>query len=434
MIPNANPLGYESTPSISVPLRFFISAPLFGVLVGVLLFIDPEGLVSRWTPTALASTHLLAVGFMLMVMVGALFQILPVVCGAEVPFARHTATAVHTMLALGGLALASGLWWMNPPLLIGAASLLGGGLALFLGAAAVALLRTPISAGSQRDMRLAMLGLGFAILLGMTLSLTLAKGLALPLQQIMMLHIGWALLGGTGLLIAATSWVVVPMFQITPPYPHWLTRYWAFFCFASLLIWSISVLAAPNWLEHTLQWWLAGLAALFLVTTLHVLSRSRRSAPDASFQAFRLGMLCLLAGTACVLITQFSDAAQWRVLAGVLLLYGGAVSVIQGMLYKIVPFLAWLHLTQSGIKAPNVKKLLPEKLARRQLWLHVFAVAAVLVSALLNMPWITRLTGLLVAADFAWLAFNMLGTLKAYRLSQRTSPQHERTLRSLSRA
>jgi hypothetical protein len=61
----------------------------------------PELLDSRWTPGALAITHLITVGFMLMIMVGAMFQILPVVIGASLPRADLLASIVHVCLAAG---------------------------------------------------------------------------------------------------------------------------------------------------------------------------------------------------------------------------------------------------------------------------------------------------------------------------------------------
>ena len=61
-----------------MPLRFFLTAPLFLVLAGVLLVVDGAAVfASRWTPSALALTHLLTAGFMLQVMLGALFQLMP---------------------------------------------------------------------------------------------------------------------------------------------------------------------------------------------------------------------------------------------------------------------------------------------------------------------------------------------------------------------
>ena len=59
-------LSFEQAPPISVPYRFFLTAPWFGVAAGLLLaFMGEDMLASRWTPGALAGTHLLVAGFML---------------------------------------------------------------------------------------------------------------------------------------------------------------------------------------------------------------------------------------------------------------------------------------------------------------------------------------------------------------------------------
>ena len=82
---SANPgLAYEDTPPLSAPLRFFLTAPVFGLIAGLVLLFDGQLLASRWTPGALAVVHLFAAGFMLHVMLGALLQILPVL--AETSF------------------------------------------------------------------------------------------------------------------------------------------------------------------------------------------------------------------------------------------------------------------------------------------------------------------------------------------------------------
>jgi hypothetical protein len=48
---------------------------------------------------------------------------------------------------------------------------------------------------------------------------------------------------------------------------------------------------------------------------------------------------------------QLADAGErpeWPLLCGVLALFGGFMSVMIGMLYKIVPFLVWSHLQNLG--------------------------------------------------------------------------------------
>ncbi|MCZ7654672.1 MAG: hypothetical protein M5R42_10950 [Rhodocyclaceae bacterium] len=97
-------LSFEQAPPISVPFRFFLTAPLFGMAAGLLLLWQgPQAFVSRWTPVALALTHLLAVGFMLQAMCGALLQMLPVAAGANIWQPRRVTHLTHAGLTIGTL-------------------------------------------------------------------------------------------------------------------------------------------------------------------------------------------------------------------------------------------------------------------------------------------------------------------------------------------
>ena len=77
-------LSFEQAPPVSVPYRFFLTAPLFGVAAGLLLvWLGESAVASRWSGGALALTHLLAVGFMLQAMTGAVMQFVPVAAGGR---------------------------------------------------------------------------------------------------------------------------------------------------------------------------------------------------------------------------------------------------------------------------------------------------------------------------------------------------------------
>ena len=70
---NSAQLSLDQAPPFSVPLRFFVTAPLFAIAAAlVLLWYGPAALDSRWTPAVLAITHLMTLGFVVMVMSGAL--------------------------------------------------------------------------------------------------------------------------------------------------------------------------------------------------------------------------------------------------------------------------------------------------------------------------------------------------------------------------
>lgn len=66
-----------------------------------------------------------------------------------------------------------------------------------------------------------------------------------------------------------------------------------------------------------------------------------------------------------------------------LFIFGFAVSVANGMLYKIVPFLIWLNLQSrlaKGAAIPNMKQIIPDHTARRQLRAHMATLLLLLAS------------------------------------------------------
>src|SRR5690554_3711827 len=95
-------LFFSNSPALSASLRFFINVPVFLLLAaGLLWWTGGSALESRWTPAALALTHLLTLGVIASAMIGALLQILPVATGINVARTQLTATVVHASLTLG---------------------------------------------------------------------------------------------------------------------------------------------------------------------------------------------------------------------------------------------------------------------------------------------------------------------------------------------
>jgi hypothetical protein len=117
----------------------------------------------------------------------------------------------------------------------------------------------------------------------------------------------------------------------------------------------------------------------------------------------------------------FATQAFHPLLLGVLMLVGFAVAVISGMLYKIVPFLGWLHLhaqlrsrAERRTRLPAMKDFIPERSARRQF--HVYLLALVLLMGAMIWPaWLAYPAALawLFACVLLWL--NIFGAARLYR-------------------
>lgn len=415
-------LSFDRAPPFAAPLRFFLTAPLFGVLAGLLMLVaGPDGLASRWMPAALAATHLITVGFMLQVMIGALIQILPVIAGANLARPLAVARITHAGLSIGTLSLAGAFLSASPAAFTAAALLLGGAIAIFLAAAGHALLRVPSTSPTIRGVKLALAGLLGVVVLGVTLALALGNGWMLDLQAIADLHAGWGLGAWGGILVVAMAYVVVPMFQLTPPYPARASWWFPAVVFGFLLLWTLAVGLGQPGVIGLVQAGVALAGMAFAAFTLRLQNQRRRARIDATFRYWQGGLGCVLAALAMLLLGAISpELAEWRgwsPLFGIVLGVGGFMSLIVGMLYKIVPFLAWMHLQNAGqgkVIAPTVHKILPDKPALGQMRAH-FSALALLVAAVFWPEGLIWPAGLAFIAANGWLAVNLFAAARFYR-------------------
>lgn len=415
-------LSYDQSPPITAPFRFFLTAPIFGVLAGFLLvWTGPTAFMSRWTPEALALTHLLTAGFMLQVMLGALIQVLPVVAGANIRQPQRVAALVHVAITLGALLL-SGAFLSFAPWMFVLASLcfIGGGV-LFVGASAWAMCGVPATGPTVGGLKAAVSGLAITVFLGVLMALGLAGWADVPLMQLADIHLGWGfLVWGLGLL-AAVAYVVVPMFQITPNYPGWMTRWFVAAVVVAVCAWTAATFAGIDQAALSVGLALAVAVALFAAITLSLQRRSKRSRFDANQHCWLAGMASILSAATVWVVANVVPAAgewtNWPILCGVVLIHGGFVSVITGMLYKIVPFLVWLHLQNLGqgvLMAPNMKKIIDEASTHRQMLSHL-AAGAILIAAVFWPEWLAVPSGVALAFSQAWLARNLSAAVRVFR-------------------
>jgi hypothetical protein len=415
-------LSFEQGPPLSGPLRFFLTAPLFAVLAALLLLWQGEaGLTSRWTPATLALTHLLTLGFLAMVMVGALLQILPVVAGVEPVRPRLTAAAVHLCLSAGTLCLAAGFVLMLPVLFQVAVPLLLAGFGWLLVAVFVGMLRAQPAgaAATVAAIRLALAALLATVALGAALGGAFGWGLAIPVMLLTDLHAAWGLLGWVGLLAIGVAYQIIPMFQVTPPYPRSVTAWLAWLAVMALAAWS--TLGAWPGLGAAGRWAGLPLAAVFggfALITLYLLSQRKRPKPDVTTLFWRLAMACLLLCAVLYCLPQDAADGTRPLWLGILFIVGFAVSVVNGMLYKIVPFLVWYHLQSlPGLERktlPSLKLILPERAAMQQFWLHLAALA-LLAAAVLAPAALGRAAALMLGISAWKLWFNLIGAARMYR-------------------
>lgn len=402
-------LAYDQAPPVSVPYRFFASGLLFGLVGALLTWVaGPTLWGSRWSPAVLAFTHLFTAGFMLHIMCGALFQLLPVAAGVALARPQRLANWVHPLMCTGSVLLPAGMYAGAPrALLVGAACLSAGTIVLVV-VFVRALVRqadAPIALPSTttvNGMRLALVALGVTLCFGLAgVKAMLGGGGTLPV--LIGLHVQWGLLGWGGALVFSVAMLVIPMFQTTPPYPPRLGPLWLSAVLLALLLGSMAALQGWSALESVARWLGSVAVAVFSGLSLWLLHRRRRKRMDETAWFWVIGLLCAVA---TVSLASLADAqGELSLPLGVLAIYGVFVSIITGMLFRIVPFLNWLHLSGGGVTRERAGDPLPATSRRIQLGAHTVALTTLLATAAGVAPaWAAALA---LSGAQAWLCWTM---------------------------
>ncbi|MFC5437071.1 hypothetical protein ACFPME_10915 [Rhodanobacter umsongensis] len=390
-------LAIDQAPAASLPRRFLLSAPLWGMFAGALLLADGDALLrSRWHPAALALVHVFTLGVLGNVMFGSVLQFLPAAAGVRVRGGMLWGAPLHALFNLGALLLVAGLHqnWH--------AALLGAGVLLPLAFVLLAAMTLPglLAAAGQRLLRA---GLGVAIasgvltaLLGGALALALADGRAWPVIALVDVHACWGVLGWMVVLLASVARVVMPMFQGTATPPARWQALW--------LGSTLAMLCGTAWwrLTHADARWLADAVALhatlFACAALWLQSRVPRQRRNPLLGCWRAGLVVLL-------LAAFALVAGPRggLLAGALGLGIALPLLLLGMSLEIIAFIDWIDLHRRcgrGVHLPGVQRLLPDS-DKRGVLLAQLPLLLLPAAVLWPSAWLARGAGL--ALLLAWL-------------------------------
>ncbi len=432
-MPNAG-LSLEQAPHLLVPASFFLMVPLSLLLAGaILMHAGVASLSHPWNPQVIALTHVGTIGVLLMGMVGALYQMTPVVAGTPVAAIR-VAHGVHVLLLTG---LVCFVWrLLGGPAF--AMTLAGYSLAMallgFLLPVGWSLASSVTRDETTLGMRLAVASLAVLAAMG----LLVARGYAesgFPDNRFLLtqVHLTVALLGWVGGLIVSISWQVVPMFYLAPS-PAKRSRQAMLGALVAGLILPFAAFAMqPNndvALSPTRLAAVAALPAALAVwffhplLTLHSIHQRKRRRTDASLLYWRAGLSVALLLVPLAAMASLADDYRWQILFGWLAIWGWAGMILHGMLTRIMPFLVWFHrLTPliGKMRVPSIRGLLSQGRIKTGFAIHLASLVLGAATIVTQSDILARLTGLAITATGFSLGSSLVHVL---HLGQRHLLQH----------
>ncbi|OMH32759.1 hypothetical protein [Motiliproteus sp. MSK22-1] len=411
---NTAGLSLDNIPEFRIPMGFFLTAPWFGILASLLLLFSPEVINSRWHPAMLATVHLLTLGFAASIMIGAMMQVLPVIGSQPVPAVARLSPWIRGALVGGTASLALGFLLMQNILFYLALVLLCGVFLTFLSAVGLALVKVQKPGDSIYCLRLAALCLLLTVVFGVLQLSTyldfqwLAYSFERTDKHALLGLVGWCLL-----LVMGVSFQVIPMFHVAPAFPKWFCR--------GVTTLLVLLLAMGVFLSDPFA--TIALVLLPLVVgfygcySLYILHNRKRKLTDYTVRCWQLSFVNLVAACLLYILGQLGIEIldrrdQFHLLLGFGFGLGFVITVMLGMLQKIVPFLMFLHLQRACIhdpsafiKLPNMRELLPVSDSKWQFRLHSATLLTFYLSFFggnLQYP-LVFVAAAFMLASFSWL-------------------------------
>lgn len=421
---NFEGLSVDQAPPISAPLRFFLTAPLFGILTGILIFMNnADVLMSRFSPQTIAITHTMVIGFLSFVMFGALVQMLPVLAGVKIAKVQGVTKISHSLIFVGLLMMIFGMLGDIPKMTLVSSVLLGGGFLTLIISMLMAFRSVVHVTASVRAM-ITSLSFAFIItLIGMHLLSSHGLGKFSSHHLLFAnIHSVWAIFGFAGVLIIGVAFQVLPMFYVAPRFKRFCKQKVVWLITAGLVLWLVLNIFLDSYATIA-KVWIAMFFWAFSTTVFLKMRSRRRPVSDVTVWYWVSASIFMTLGTFAWVIDDFLGE-KYIVLVSLLIGGGFILSIMQGMLYKIVPFLIWFHLNAKGyMSIPTMNDMINKKFAKTQFILFIVSLVGFILSAFVT-P-LLSIFAITFILSMAILEYNIIMAVLVYVKTIKTKPDFD---------
>lgn len=378
-------ISTDFAPPFKLILPYFLIG-IFAYLASiVLLFFFHLESLNPFEPLLLSWIHLYLLGFVMMVIFGAMAQLIPVVLEIG-HFAIALYYVIYPLLTIGVLMMVAGFYWF--PMLLSF-----GGTVSFV-AFAIFLLETFMTILKIKKINFVMFSVIMAnifLLLGLIFGIILALNyggfISINLLSFLKAHVFLVLIGYVGVTIMGMSLVLLPMFWLSHNFS------WIYVKIALALL-TISIASMtyngffPNETIEDLSYIVSIFALGFYFFQIFIIYKKRvRLEKDIYFKSIVYSYFSLLLSLIFYLIYHIENLPKMLLLCWWFGLFGFIGFIIMGHLYKIVPFLVWYERFSIHVgtkKVPMLADLVPTKSANIQFLLQVLGTIFVAISIYTN--------------------------------------------------
>jgi hypothetical protein len=397
-------------------VRKYIIASIAGfVTLTLLIFINAGSIQGFYfQPELLGLTHIATLGWITMIIFGAMFQLVPVVLQVKL-FSVKLAEAQFWIFLIGLTGMVISFFQFDTYLLAVFASLVSIAMLIFIFNITASMTKVKEWNITGTYIAAALVYLFFTVVAGIMMAINLYHPYFKTNHlEYLKLHAHLAFVGWVSMVIMGVSYKLIPMFSLSHGFSLKPAK-WVFgFINAGLILLTIEY----HLPERTIMlpvgalFIAAGNLVFFYQVYLIMKNRVRKNLDVGltySMLSFGIMIIVTLLGLFLVLENLLKPVyfEKLSLIYGYLILFGYFSLIIVGQMYKIVPFLVWFHKFSAKVglePVPSLKDMYNEKLARFEFIMMNTAIAGTVAAiAYANKDLMYTFTGLMFLSSLLFL-------------------------------
>ena len=370
----------DFAPPFKLIAPYFIIGVIFHLISSVFALSININELNIHNPDLLSWTHLFLLGFVMMIIFGAMAQLIPVTLEVG-HFSIEFYYIIYPLLLIGTLLMAFG-FSNNSNFLPYGGFLVLISMFIFLLEIFLTMKKVKVFTNVIKSILVSNIFLFIGVIIGIVMALTYAGQFDANINNLLKAHVFSLVLGYIIISIMALSLVLLPMFSLSHNFSQKpLNNAVIIMTIGVSLVILSAILSLP--IIDKLGYLLSVLSLSIYFYQIYLIYKTRaRKENDIYFISLFFSFACFLISIILGFLYIFIDYEPLLFTASWLMFSGFIAFVIIGHLYKIVPFLVWFERFSPLVgkqKVPMLADMVPVKDANYQ---FIFASVGVVISSL----------------------------------------------------
>ena len=316
--------------------------------------------------------HLFLLGFVMIVIFGAMAQLVPVVLEVG-HFSVDLYYIIFPALAIGSILMVVGFWFAPAVLPYGGLLVLVA-MAVFLFETLMTLKKAESNTLTVKCVKAGNIFLTIAIVIGFFMALAIGAGINVDIGRFLPIHIVLVLFGYVTITVIGLSMILLPMFGLAHGYDDSDVERAFKIVVGSIIVFSIASLFKLRYIADISLLGI-GLGIIFYLKQVVTLYKIRaRKLLDIWYKHIYVAFISLGLSLFFGILWLFFDFENGLKVAVWLIVMGFITFVINGHLLKIIPFLVWFERFSELVgkkKVPMLHEMLPDREIEYSFWLSM---------------------------------------------------------------